>query len=125
MTTAALPFTVTQPLLAAVLAHNGTLARAFAAVLPAGCVIRHWHDLTAVLGEDDRLDTLLAGFKGNKSERLVLACVLMCADYAGQADALMPRVFTSWGGIDARNRALVLDMLEAPHDDDDDAATPA
>lgn len=114
----ALPFTVTQPLLAAVLAHNATLARAFVAVLPPGCVIRHWHDLTVVLGEGDRLDTLLADFKGNKSERLVLACVLMCADYAGPADALMPRVFTTWGGIDSRNRALVLDMLESPHDDD-------
>lgn len=113
-----LPFTVEHPLFAAVLAHNATLARAFAAVVPADAVIRHWHDLTDVLGGNDRLDTLLSDFKGNKSERLVLACVLMRADYAAQADGLMPRVFTTWGGIDARNRALVLDMLEGLDDAD-------
>lgn len=120
MTTAspALPFTVEQPLFAAVLAHNATLARAFAAVLPAGAVVRDWHDLTDLLGDEARLDTLLGNFLGNKSERLVLACVLMKADYAAQADALMPRVFTTWGGIDARNRALVLDMLEGLDDSD-------
>lgn len=112
----ALPFTVEHPLFAAVLAHNATLARAFSAVLPAGAVIAEWTDLTALLGSDGRLDRLVDGFLGNKSERLVLACVLMKADYAAQGDALMPRVFTTWGGLDPRNRALVLDMLEGLDD---------
>lgn len=107
-----LPFTVEQPLLAAVLAHNPTIARALGAVLPTTSVVRAWPDLTAALAEEDRLARLMEGFLGNKSERLVLACVLMKADYAGQADSLMPRVFSTWGGMDPCNAAMVLDMLE-------------
>lgn len=114
----ALPFRVEQPLFAAVLTHNHTLRRVFGEILSPETVVRRWDDLTVLLGEGDRLERLTEGFLGNKSERLLLACVLMRADYATQADALMPRVFTTWGGIDARNRALVLDMLEAVDEDE-------
>lgn len=126
MTLAAdLPFTVENPLLAAVLVHNPTLRRAFAAVLPADTVVRDWPDLTAALAAEDRLARLTADFLGNKSERLVLACVLMKADHAGQADSLMPRFFSTWGGLDARNAAMVLDMLEGTDEDPAALAGPA
>ncbi|EKV32432.1 hypothetical protein C882_2511 [Caenispirillum salinarum AK4] len=114
----ALPFTVELPILAAVLVHNHAIRKAFAAVLPSETVVREWFDLTEALGADDRCGRLVADWKGNKSESLVLACVLMKADFAGRADALMPRVFTTWDGLDARNKAMVLDMLEGVDDTD-------
>lgn len=114
-----LPFTVQHPLFAALLLNNHTLCRAFAAVLPPETVIRDWPDLTEALAEDDRLDRLVDGFLGNKSERFMLACVLMKADHAARADTLMPRAFTTWGGLDARNKAMALDMLEGVDEMDD------
>lgn len=114
----ALPFTVELPILAAVLAHNHAIRKAFTEVVPPQTVVREWFDLTQALGEGDRCGKLIAGWKGNKSESLVLACVLMKADFAARADALMPRVFTTWGGLDARNKILVLDMLEGIDDND-------
>lgn len=114
----ALPFTVELPILAAVLRHNHAIRKALAAVLPPETVIRNWFDLTEALGVDDRCGQLAADWKGNKSESLVLACVLMKADFAGRADALMPRVFSTWDGLDRRNKALVLDMLEGIDDAD-------
>lgn len=114
-----LPFTVALPVLAAVMSRNHAIRKALGAVLPPETVIRTWYDLTEALGgAEDRCGQLLADWKGNKSESLVLACVLMKADYAARANDLMPRVFTTWGGLDTGNKALVLDMLEGVDDSD-------
>lgn len=101
-------------LLQALLAHNPTVRAALAAQVPALEIIDDWHALSLALSEgtEDRVGTMIREFLGNKSERLILAAILMKADFAARAVELAPDFWRAWGGLDRHNKLMILDLLE-------------
>lgn len=106
MTTAPDPTPFLLPL---VLQHNPAVAAALRAVAPGIDQVEDWWGLSeAVAGQ---VPALLS-FPGNKSERLMLAALLVKADYSDAACRLSPDFWFAWSGLDRRNKGLVLALLE-------------
>ncbi len=101
-----------QPfLLPAVLAHNPTVRKALAAEIADLDAVPDWLALGEALS-GGAVERVVAAFLGNKSERVMLAAVLMKADYAGAAVEVSPNFWIAWGGLDRRNKMLLLDLLD-------------
>lgn len=103
-------------LLHAILDHNPAVRKALAAQVGAPAAITDWPALTEALGSG-RIERLVKGFKGNKSERAMLAALLMKAGYAVPAVELSPDFWRAWGGLDLRNKALLLALLDEDLED--------
>lgn len=98
-------------LLPAILDHNPALRAALAAEIPDLPAIGDWLALCDALG-DGAAHRVVAAFPGNKSERLMLAALLMKADYAALAVEIGPDFWRAWGGLDRRNRMFLLALLD-------------
>jgi hypothetical protein len=96
-------------LLPLVLAHNPAVAKALRAVAPSIDQAKDWWDVCEALS--GQVDALLS-FPGNKSERLMLAALLMKSDYAAQACTVSADFWRAWSGLDRRNKALFLALIE-------------
>lgn len=98
-------------LLHPVLAHNATVRKALAAEIPDLDAVGDWLALGEALS-GGAVERIVAAFLGNKSERVMLAALLMKADYAAAAVEVSPNFWVAWGGLDRRNRMLLLDLLD-------------
>lgn len=96
-------------LLPMILDHNPAVASAMRAVAPDIDQKTDWWGVCDALSQG--VETLQA-FPGNKSERLMLAALLMKADYAHLACAISPDFWRAWSGLDRRNKTLLLALLE-------------
>lgn len=103
--------TETDFLLPAVLDHNAAVFKALQAEIPDVAGLTDWLALCDALA-DGGAERVVKGFLGNKSERLMLAALLMKADYAGWAVEVSPDFWRAWGGLDRRNKMLLLDLLD-------------
>lgn len=70
-----------------------------------------WQTLEAALA-DGRAEAVVSHFLGNKSERVMLAALLMTAGYATAACTCNPTFWHAWGGLDPTNRDMLLAVLE-------------
>lgn len=98
-------------LFADILAHNPTVRRALVAEIADPDALTTWGDLGEALSNGGA-ERVVAAFLGNKSERVMLAALLMKADYAGAAVQASPNFWIAWGGLDRRNRVLLLELLD-------------
>lgn len=98
-------------LLPAVLAHNPTVRRALESEVADLDSVASWIDLGEALG-GGVAGRVVERFLGNKSERVMLAALLMKADHAGAAVQASPNFWVAWGGLDRRNKMLLLDLLD-------------
>lgn len=98
-------------LLPTILDHNPALLKALAAEIPDLTAVGDWLALCDALG-DGKAGRVVAGFLGNKSERLMLAAILMKADYAALAVEVSPDFWRAWGGLDRRNKMMLLELLD-------------
>lgn len=103
-------------LLSRVLTHNPAVRAALEKVYPAVMECPDWLTLSDALG-NGAVDTVVAAFLGNKSERVMLAALLMKADFAAQAVDTSGNFWMAWGGLDRRNRGLLLALLDEDLDD--------
>jgi hypothetical protein len=103
------PPTDSEFLLPMLLDHNPAVAKALRAVAPTIDAAQDWWGVCEALS--GRVDALLS-FPGNKSERLMLAAVLMKADYAAQACTVSADFWRAWSGLDRRNKGLFLTLIE-------------
>ncbi|GAB3440999.1 hypothetical protein [Insolitispirillum peregrinum] len=101
--------TETPFLLPLVLQHNPAVARALRAVAADVDQVSDWWGLSGALA--GHVADLVA-FPGNKSERLMLAAVLVKADYADAACQISPDFWRAWSGLDRRNKRLIMALLE-------------
>jgi len=98
------------------LEHNPAVEKILLeAVGPLGGVAR-WFDLYEKLSSNDAIKAVVENFLGNKSERAVLAAILMKSDYAAQAAEVCPDFWKAWGGLDQTNKEIVLDILADEED---------
>jgi hypothetical protein len=100
---------VTDFILPMILDHNPAVAKLLREVAPAIDQATDWWGVCEALSGS--MDALLR-FPGNKSERLVLALVLMKADYAAQACEISADFWRAWSGLDRRNKALFMAAME-------------
>lgn len=105
------PMTDQPFLLPAVLAHNPTVRKALAAEVPDLDGLADWLALSEALS-GGAVERIVAAFLGNKSERVMLAAVLMKADYASAAVEISGNFWLAWGGLDRRNKMLLLALLD-------------
>lgn len=96
-------------LLPLVLQHNQAVAQALRVHVPHLDQIKDWWELSEALS--GHVPALLH-FPGNKSERLMLAALLVKADYADAACTLSADFWRAWSGLDRRNKGLILALLE-------------
>lgn len=102
-------------LLPAVLAHNPAVRKALAAEVPDLDGVPDWLALSDALA-GGAVGRIVGGFLGNKSERTMLAAVLMKADHAAAAVEASGNFWLAWGGLDRRNRMLLLALLDEDMD---------
>jgi hypothetical protein len=102
-------------LLYKILEHNPAVRRALAAQAPEIEEQSDWYGVGTALS-DGKAAKAVEGFLGNKSERAMLAAILMQADYAALANRLSPDFWTTWSGLDRRNKAFLLAMLDDAFD---------
>lgn len=100
-----------QTLLSRVLNHNPAVRAALEKAYPGVMECPDWVALSDALGGGS-VDTVVAAFLGNKSERVMLAALLMKADFAAQAVDVSSNFWVAWGGLDRRNRGLLLALLD-------------
>lgn len=105
-----------QTLLHRILTHNPAVRTALEKVSPAVMDCPDWMALSDALG-GGAVDAVTAAFLGNKSERVMLAALLMKADFAAQAVEVSPNFWMAWGGLDRRNRGLLLALLDEDLED--------
>ncbi len=98
-------------LLPAILDHNPALRKALTAEIADLAAVGDWLALCDALG-DGAAGRVVQGFLGNKSERLMLAAVLMKADYAALAVEVGPDFWRAWGGLDRRNKMILIELLD-------------
>ena len=98
-------------LLPAILEHNAALKKALAAEVSSLEAVGDWLTLCDALS-DGKAGRVVQGFLGNKSERLMLAAVLMKADYAALAVDVSPDFWRAWGGLDRRNKMMLIELLD-------------
>lgn len=92
-----------------ILEHNAAVAKLLHEVAPGIDQAGDWWAVCEALGGG--MDALMR-FPGNKSERLMLALILMKADYAAQACELSADFWRAWSGLDRRNKALFMTAME-------------
>lgn len=92
-----------------ILDHNPAVRRALEDLVPDLATMPDWLSLSEALS--GQVEDLVDGFLGNKSERVMLAAVLMRADYAMQAVEVSPNFWVAWSGLDLHNKALLMDLL--------------
>lgn len=105
-----------QTLLTRVLTHNPAVRAALEKVYPGVMTCPDWMTLSDALG-NGAVETVVSAFLGNKSERVMLAALLMKADFATQAVEVSGTFWVAWGGLDRRNRGLLLALLDEDLED--------
>lgn len=93
-----------------VLEHNPAVRRHVTSFVPEVQAVNDWWGLCDALS--GHVEPLVQEFLGNKSERVMLAALLMKADYAAQAVEVSPNFWQAWSGLDQRNKILLLDLLD-------------
>ncbi|GEM_PF-951394 len=93
------------------LEHNPAVEKVLVDSLGSLGGVGRWFDLYEKISEGDGIKRVVDTFLGNKSERAVLAAILMKADYTAQAAEICPDFWKAWGGLDRTNKEIILDIL--------------
>ena len=93
------------------LEHNPAVEKILLETLGSLNGVARWFDLYEKLSSNDAIKAIVENFLGNKSERAVLAAILMKSDYTAQAAEVCPDFWRAWGGLDQTNKEIVLDIL--------------
>ena len=93
------------------LEHNPAVAKILIDSLGSLNGVVRWFDLYEKLSQGEPIKDIIENFLGNKSERAILAAILMKADYTAQAAEICPNFWLAWGGLDRTNKAIIIDIL--------------
>jgi len=93
------------------LEHNPAVKKILLESLGSLGGVTRWFDLYEKLSVGEPVKDIVENFLGNKSERAILAVILMKADYTAHAAQICPNFWLAWGGLDRTNKAIVIDIL--------------